>query len=263
MNDVLNWVIDWVESVDPALRTIVAGVAIMLETSVLVGLVVPGDTVVLISSLGITDIWQYVALLFAVIVGALIGESIGFGLGRWFGPRLQRTRLGRLIGQERWDRANAYLERRGGIAVFLSRFLPVLHSLIPVTVGMSKMRYRTFIAWTLPACIIWASLYATVGWLAADVLRTNRDELKGQLTWAGVAFVGIIATFVLVVWLVKHFLAKAEERYMTKAFNTAATPPASGTTAAHRDVEASNVATAPPSAATAQDSPAEPAENTN
>lgn len=217
MNEVLNWLLDWVESVDPVLRTVIAGVAIMLETSVLVGLVVPGDTVVLIASLGITDVWQYVGLLIAVIVGALIGESIGFGLGRWFGPRLQRTKLGTMIGQERWDRANAYLDRRGGIAVFLSRFLPVLHSLIPVTVGMSKMRYRVFIAWTLPACMIWSTVYATVGWLAADVLRANREQLKGQLTWAGVAFVAIIAVFILVVWLVKHFLAKGEERFMVAA----------------------------------------------
>jgi membrane protein DedA with SNARE-associated domain len=47
--------------------------------------------------------------------------------------------------------------------VFISRFLPVLHSLIPLTVGMSTMRYRKFMAWTVPACVIWAFAYVTVG----------------------------------------------------------------------------------------------------
>lgn len=214
MTDLLGWLLDWVESVDPVLRTLLAGVAIMLETSILIGLIVPGDTIVILSSLGITDVWQYLGLLVAVLLGALVGESIGFALGRFFGPRIRRSWLGRRIGEERWLRADAYLERRGGIAVFLSRFLPVLHSLIPVTVGMSRMRYRTFIAWTLPACLLWSVLYATAGWLAADVFRANRKALSDQLHLASAAFVGIILLLIGTVALVKRVLMKREERFM-------------------------------------------------
>ena len=213
MNDALTWILDLVQSVDPVLRTLLAGVGIMLETSILVGLIVPGDTIVLVASTAVAGPLEYAALVIAVIVGALCGESIGFALGRYFGPRIRASRLGRRLGPQNFDRAEAYLAKRGGIAVFLSRFLPVLHSLIPLTVGMSPMRYRTFMAWTVPACVIWAFAYVTVGSLAAGGYR----ELSEELHWAGYAFVAVIAVFIGVVFVVKKFLQKREAAHMDAA----------------------------------------------
>lgn len=213
MNEALTWLLDVIQSVDPLLRTILAGVAIMLETSILIGLIVPGDTVVLVASTAVGNPVEYVGLVAAVIVGALCGESIGFALGRYFGPRIRASRLGRRVGQQNFDRAEAYLARRGGIAVFLSRFLPVLHSLIPLTVGMSPMRYRTFMTWTAPACVIWAFAYVSVGSAAAGGYR----ELSRELHWAGYIFVAVIAAFIVVVFLVKKILQKRESRHMTAA----------------------------------------------
>ncbi|MFF2051722.1 DedA family protein [Leifsonia sp. NPDC058194] len=213
MNDALNWLLDLVQNVDPVLRTLLAGVGIMLETSILIGLVVPGDTVVLVASTAVDGPVEYIAMVVAVVVGALCGESIGFALGRWFGPRIRASKLGRRLGQDNFDKAEAYLARRGGIAVFLSRFLPVLHSLIPLTVGMSPMRYRTFMAWTAPACVLWAFAYVSVGALAAGSYR----ELSRELHWAGYIFVAIIAVFVLLVFLVKKILQKREAAHMGAA----------------------------------------------
>ncbi|GAA1811969.1 DedA family protein [Agromyces neolithicus] len=211
MNEILTWILDTVESVDPVMRTLLAGIGIMLETSVLIGLIVPGDTIVLVASTAVDGVAEYFALTFAVITGALIGESIGFAIGRWFGPHILHSRLGRKIGEDHWHRAQRYLDRRGGPAIFISRFLPVLHSLIPLTVGMSTMRYRRFIAWTVPACVIWAFAYVTVGWLAAGSYR----ELSRSLHWAGYVFVGIIAVFLLIVWGAKKLLIRSEARHMT------------------------------------------------
>jgi len=187
------------------LRTALAGFGILLETSVLVGLIVPGDTIVIIAATAVESPAQFVALVLAVISGALIGESIGFALGRFFGPRIRMSRLGRWLGERNWVRAETFLARRGGVAVFISRFLPVLHSLIPLTVGMSPMRYRTFIAWTLPATIIWTLAYVSVGAFAAGTFR----ELLDRLHYAGYIFAGIIAVFAVVVWLVKRRLERA------------------------------------------------------
>lgn len=212
MNEFLDWILGTVQSVDPIARTLLAGLGIMLETSVLIGLVVPGDTIVLVASTAVGGVVEYFALAFTVVLGAFVGESIGFGLGRWFGPHIQHSRLGRRLGEENWARAQRYLDRRGGPAVFMSRFLPVLHSLIPLTVGMSTMRYRKFIAWTVPACVIWAFAYVTVGWLAADGYR----ELSRELHWAGYAFVAIVAAFLIVVWGVKKLLVRTEARHMAR-----------------------------------------------
>jgi len=219
VNDVLGWLLDLVQSVDPVTRTILAGVGIMLETSVLVGLVVPGDTVVIVASTAVVGPVQWISMILVVITGALIGESVGFALGRWFGPRIRASRLGRRIGERHWARAERYLDRRGGIAVFISRFLPVLHSLIPLTVGMSTMSYRRFISWTLPACVIWSSAYVSVGALAAGSYR----ELSDRLHWAGYVFVGIIVVFAVVVLVVKRLLQRSEERHMLAQED--ATPP--------------------------------------
>lgn len=213
MNDALSWLLDLVQSVDPLLRTVLAGVAILLETSVLVGLIVPGDTVVIVASTGIDNLPQYLGLVVAVVAGALAGETIGFALGRLFGPIIRESRLGRRIGEEHWRRAENYLDRRGGIAVFISRFLPVLHSLIPLTVGMSTMSYRRFIAWTAPACVIWALAYASFGWAAAGTYR----DLSSRLHYAGYLFVAAIVVFIAVVVGIKKLLVRSQARHMDRA----------------------------------------------
>ncbi|MFP7760660.1 DedA family protein [Marisediminicola sp. LYQ134] len=210
MNDLLGTILDFVQDVDPVLRTLLAGIGIMLETSVLIGLVVPGDSIVIVSATAVDGVLEYFALLIAVVVGALCGESIGFALGRYFGPRIRASWLGARIGEKNWVRAENYLGRRGGIAVFISRFLPVLHSLIPLTVGMSTMRYRVFMAWTIPACILWSAAYVSVGAAAGGTYRELADSLHG----AAYIFVGILIAFTLVVVVVKKVLERREERHM-------------------------------------------------
>jgi membrane protein DedA with SNARE-associated domain len=210
LSGVLGWILGLVQSVHPVLRTALAGFGILLETSVLVGLIVPGDTIVLVAATAVDGVPEYLALAFAVILGALCGESIGFVLGRFFGPRLRASRLGRRIGEAWWIRAENYLARRGGIAIFVSRFLPFLHSLIPVTVGMSAMSYRRFIAWTLPACTIWSFAYVSVGTFAAGSFEAPLDRLH----YAGYLFVAIIAVFSIGVLVAKKLIERAERKHL-------------------------------------------------
>ena len=206
----MQWAIETVQSVDPVLRTVLAGVAIMLETSILIGLVVPGDTVVLVAAIGVTSWAEGIALGLAVVVGALVGESLGFWLGRWAGPHIRSSWLGRRIGEQHWERSERYLRRRGGIAIFLSRFLPVLHSLVPLTVGMSGYAYRRFIAWTLPACVVWTTIYVGLAAGAAG----SYHELSQRIHYAGYVFVGAIAVLLIAVLVVKKLIARREERHM-------------------------------------------------
>ena len=212
MNEILTWLLDVVQNVDPVVRTLVAGVAMMLETSVLVGLVVPGDTVVIVAGTAIASPLEGILLGVAVVIGSLAGESLGFWLGRYFGPRIRASRLGQKLGDRNWERADRYLRRRGGPAIFLSRFLPVLHSLVPLTVGMSGYRYRRFLAWMAPACIVWAGLYITVAATAAGTYR----ELADRIHYAGYVFVGIIVVFLLLVYIGKKVLERIERRHLAE-----------------------------------------------
>ena len=210
MNEFFNWLLQAVHSVNPSLRVLLAGVAMLFETSILLGLIVPGDTVVLVAATAVNGPVEFVSLAVAVVLGSLAGESIGFWLGRYFGPRIRRSRLGQRVGEKNWIRAETYLERRGGIAVAISRFLPVFHSLVPLVVGSSAMRYRTFIAWTVPACAIWAVTYISVGAFAAESYR----QLEGQLRWAGLIFVGIIVVALVLIFVLRKALERREARHM-------------------------------------------------
>lgn len=202
MNEVLDAILSWVEGVPPVWRVLVTGVAVLLETSILVGLVVPGDTIVLVSSTGVTTLAAYLFTVLAVVLGALAGESIGFSLGRLSGPRLRSSWLGRQVGEKRWAKADRFVQRRGGIAVFISRFLPVFHSVIPLTAGTTAMRYRSFMIWTTPACIIWAFLYVSIGSGAAGTYR----ELQTSFSSAGWVFIAIVTVSIVLVALIKNVL---------------------------------------------------------
>jgi len=214
VNEMLTWLLDAVQGVDGLVRVFLAGLAMLLETSVLVGLFVPGDTVVIVAGTAVHDMWQGFWLVVAVVIGSLAGESIGFWLGRILGPRIRDSALGRRIGDAHWRRAERYLSRRGGIAVFISRFLPVLHSLVPLTVGMSSgFRYRRFLAWTAPACVLWATLYVSVAGAAAATYR----DLAERLHFAGYLFIGAILVFLVLVMLAKKAIERFERRHLSDA----------------------------------------------
>ena len=208
MNELLDWLLTTVQSVDPLTRNLLAGLAIMLETSLFVGLVIPGDTVVLVASTGVLDLGDFFLLLGCVLLGSLIGESFGFWIGRLFGERIRASKFGQRLGEKNWALADHFVHRRGGLAVGISRFLPVLHSLVPVVSGMTRMSYRVFITWTLGACAIWAAMYVSVGYLA----KSSYEQLSANLKWGGAVFVGIILIFVTLIHFGKKRLEKAAEK---------------------------------------------------
>lgn len=222
MNELLSSILDAVQTVPPGLRLLLAGIAMLLETSVLVGLIVPGDTIVIVAATAVGSAPEGIALGLAVVVGALAGESIGFLLGRFLGPRIRHSALGRRIGEPNWLRSERYLRRRGGPAIFLSRFLPVLHSLVPLTVGMTGYPYRRFLAWTAPACVLWATLYIGVSAAAAGTYR----ELADRLHFAGYLFVGVIAVFLLAALAGRRLLQFLERRHLDGEEESAAAPTA-------------------------------------
>ncbi|MBK0418215.1 DedA family protein [Leucobacter sp. CSA1] len=195
---------------DPALRTVVAGLGIMLETSVFVGLVVPGDSIALIAAVGVTSPAQFSWLVVALMAGSLAGESVGFALGRWFGPRLRGSRAGRRLGDRNWALAEHYLGERGGVAVFLSRFLPVLHSLVPLTAGMAGMRYRVFIVWTFAASLVWSLLVVSLGSGAA----AGYERLAGTVKGAGLLFAAAAVAAAAALWALKRWFFARERRHM-------------------------------------------------
>ena len=196
--------VDLVTSVPPVWRNLLAGFAIMLETSVFAGLIMPGDTIVLVASTGVTDWGDFAFLLMAVLIGSMIGETIGFSIGRFFGPKLRASKLGQKIGEKNWVAADRLVAKRGGMAIFISRFLPVLHSVVPAAAGMTKLPFRIFIFWTFLACTLWTSMYVGVGFAA----RASYEQLEENLKIAAFVGVSILLAFLGIIALAKKALAK-------------------------------------------------------
>jgi membrane protein DedA with SNARE-associated domain len=96
------------------------------------------------------------------------------------------------------------VKRRGGLAIFISRFMPVLHSVVPAVAGMTKMPYRTFIFWTFLACALWTSMYVGVGFLA----RASYEQLSDNLRVAVFVGIGILVVFLILISLGKKLLNK-------------------------------------------------------
>lgn len=210
MEELLDTLITALRDLDPVLRILIAGFGMLLETSVFIGLVIPGDTIAIVAAVGTETPAQYGWLVAALVIGAIAGESIGFALGRWVGPRLRASRLGTRLGERNWRLADHYLGERGGLAVFISRFLPVLHSLIPLTAGMAGMSYRRFLAWTASASVVWSFLVVSLGAGAA----AGYEQLAGRVKGAGFVFVGGALVVALLLWGVKRIVLHRERAHM-------------------------------------------------
>jgi membrane-associated protein len=140
--------------------------------------VVPGDLVVLFAASTATTPTRFAVLWAAVAAGSVAGETVGYGIGRVFGERVQASRVGRWVGPERWARAAEFLQRRGARAVFAGRFLAAVHAVLPIVAGTVRMRARRFLAAAVVGALTWSALYMTIGALAGASYRAVAEQLN-------------------------------------------------------------------------------------
>ncbi|RII19537.1 Inner membrane protein YghB [Streptomyces sp. YIM 130001] len=169
MNNALSGLIAHVPA--PAVYAILAA-SVLAESVLLVGAFVPTLTLLLASgSLARTGDLN-LALVIATASGAVVaGDALGHRTGHLLGSRLRAGRLGRGIPAAAWQRAEALMARRGGQAVFLSRFVPVVRTLTPHLAGATRVPYRRIAPYSLLAAPLWAGAEATAGYVAATSLQ--------------------------------------------------------------------------------------------
>lgn len=194
--------IDKVQTVDPTVRALLAGTAALLETNVITGLLVPGDTVMLVAAAAVQSPREGILLGILVSVGAFVGEVTGYWLGRWVGPTLHRRRwLRRRAGEERIGPVGRMVERRGGPWILTSRFIPVLRTVTPFVVGVNAFPFRRFVAWSAPSCVLWSAIYVTIYAIASSSLRSEDGSpvVGGVLALLGAGLFGaaVLAQFVI------------------------------------------------------------------
>jgi membrane protein DedA with SNARE-associated domain/membrane-associated phospholipid phosphatase len=176
-----------------------------LESSAFVGFVFPGEIGVLLGGvLAFQHKAGLAAVLAAGIAGAIVGDSVGYEVGKRWGRRLLHGSIGRFLKPEHLHRAEGYLQRRGGKAVFFGRFTAALRVLIPGLAGMSGLPYGRFLAYNAAGGALWATGFVLAGYAAGDSWR----DVEGIAGRAGVVLLLLAVLAAAVVlgarWVTRH-----------------------------------------------------------
>ncbi|MEO6791920.1 MAG: DedA family protein [Ornithinibacter sp.] len=178
----------------------VVGVLVFVEDALFVGFVIPGETAALLggvaASMGHAPL---AAVILVVVASAILGDSVGYEVGRHFGPRLLSIRPLRRH-RERLDDAQDFLARRGGSAVFLGRWVAFFRAVMPALAGSARMPYPTFLAFNAAGGIAWGSVVVTAGYLAGNSYAKVEATLGRvvALIVAGIVLCGVL------VWQVRR-----------------------------------------------------------
>jgi membrane-associated protein len=168
------------------------GLMLVLETTILIGLVTPGEVVLLAAATTVGSVGEYAALAGVAAGASLVGQTGGYLLGRRFGPRIRLSWAGRRIGEANWARAEAVLRGGTGRTIAGSRFLAVVHSLVPVLAGTLRMPARRFALYTAMGAALWGAVYVGLGRVASTALRHAAQLVGPALTGVAVAAVLVL-----------------------------------------------------------------------
>ena len=148
---------------------------IFTETGLLVGFILPGDTLLIITGLltftgtmhatgtGIQiPIWL---VCLAISVAAFLGGEVGYLIGHKAGPRIFERRESGLFSKENVIRTNKFFERFGPFAIIAARFVPIVRTFAPVAAGVGHMSYRRYSLYNAIGALIWGSGLTFAGFL--------------------------------------------------------------------------------------------------
>jgi membrane protein DedA with SNARE-associated domain len=149
---------------------IVIGVITFLETSAFLGLVAPGEAVVVVGGiLASRGPLELPTVAGVAIVGAFLGDNVGYWIGRRFGTGfLLRYGKYAFFSPATQERVRRFYEKHGGKTVFLGRFASVVRSFGPVMAGSSRMPYPAFALWSATGCFVWGWTFALIGYFFGE-----------------------------------------------------------------------------------------------
>jgi membrane protein DedA with SNARE-associated domain len=205
-------VLDFLEVALVEYGYIIVFLAICIES---MGVPFPGETMLLIASAyaANTHHLNIVGVIASAAGGAIFGDSLGYWIGREGGRKLIRS-YGRYVGltDERYQKAQDYLKKHGGKAVFFGRFVSIARTWIALLVGAHHLNYMQFLIYNILGGIVWATLYGSLGYLFGENLPLLERWIKG---------VGIGVTILVILGIV-YLLYLRKRRKKRLAAATAA-----------------------------------------
>jgi undecaprenyl-diphosphatase len=182
---------------------LLVGLFAFAETGAFVGLVVPGETVMLlggaVAGQGAIDIYLLIAIAW---FAAWLGDTTSFFLGRKLGRNFvldHGPKVG--ISHERFEKVEDYFGRHGGKTIFIGRFISLVRAFAPFIAGSSGMQYRAFVPYSILGTGLWATAHILVGYFFSRSIETaGKYAAKGAFLLAT-----LIVIVVGIVFLYRHF----------------------------------------------------------
>lgn len=135
-------------------------IIVFIETGLFAGFFLPGDSLLVTAGIfaatsGVSFQWLLVRLLLPVMGCAIIGDQLGYWIGRKTGPALYRRENSFLFRRSHLERAHAFYEKYGGRAVIFARFVPIIRTFCPPVAGAALMPYPRYVAFDIVGGIVW------------------------------------------------------------------------------------------------------------
>jgi membrane protein DedA with SNARE-associated domain/membrane-associated phospholipid phosphatase len=183
-------------------------IPVFLESS---GLLVPGETMAVLagflSSQGFLEIGD---CLWVIALGAILGDSVGYSLGKVFGRGYFEKHHRLLFLKEKHIRkTEEYFHRHGGKTIFFGRFIGLLRVMAPFVAGMARMRYREFLVYNVAGGILWAVTFTLLGYFFGQSWQLIEK-------WSGRA--GLFALFMLLVIVFFAYLYRTLTRRQAEIY---------------------------------------------
>jgi membrane-associated protein len=151
---------------------LVIAIIIFAECGLLIGFFLPGDSLLFPLGLYIakgtvhTPLWLACLIMSAC---AVVGNVLGYWIGRLVGPKLFNKPDSRLFKREYVDKTHAFFERYGGRAIFLARFVPIIRTFITAVAGVGKMDAKRYTTISVAGGVVWASGVLVLGYFLGQV----------------------------------------------------------------------------------------------
>jgi undecaprenyl-diphosphatase len=198
VHDILQFLLDLVARLGSWSYFIIFAAA-ALECAAFVGLLIPGESLVLASGFfahqGILELFP---VMLAAGLGAITGDNIGYVLGARLGREWLRRKGSRFgIRKRGLDRVEQFFQRQGPKAVFFGRFVGFARALVPFVAGASDMPYRKFVLYDAAGAVLWTIGFVTLGYLVG----ASWQVAEKWISRGGLLLAGILLAVGLVVWL--------------------------------------------------------------
>ncbi|HZF03376.1 MAG TPA: VTT domain-containing protein [Patescibacteria group bacterium] len=173
---------------------------VFAETGLLIGFFLPGDSLLftagLLAANGTLNIWYLNGLL---IVAAVVGDSLGYAIGRRLGPRVFTREKSLLFNPAHVERTRRFYEKYGAKTIVIARFVPIVRTFAPTVAGVGQMEYRRFVFYNVAG---------GVGWV---VTMTGAGYLLGQSTNIG-SYIHLVVPIVIVLSFIPIAVELLRER---------------------------------------------------